>query len=331
MAEQSSRSYTFLREPQANIESEVTCSKFSNTSRSISIKPIVVATDLLLVVSSSSLDFMMATAKLSKKSASEKQSQILEKALVALDPPVSFSSLSKSYDNLVHALFEEQELLLPTERSEKDTIFQSTIIRQANYLRALQLTSKLLIGIYKNSPANNTSTTNVKAQNWKILEQTIQRCQLLLTVLENTYSHNNIDETASLPPSDYKVLQQLASEKHIFYVHPRNKDGMYDYNDQEISDDDQPILTFDKRVLELEEQELIRMANTPIPGEAEYTEETNEAKKNSSSGNKLGEQEKDADMPIHWKLQLEWTKEAYQECQSRKRRRLNAPATKTTA
>lgn len=214
--------------------------------------------------------------------------QVMHEILPSLEPPIRFLSLSRTYDKLQKALADEQDLVV-----QGRIDLPSIVDRQADYLRALKLASQLMIQMLdivplssygektQQSPENKRSYQESKEDETKetkqnVLKQTVVRCQLLLDVLiENFADHTadaRDDHHGLLPRSRYEVLQMLGDD---IFVH-RDDDGTFTYDNE---DPESEMLSFDKQLLEQEEQALINMANTPIPGEqgeevALYTAET---------------------------------------------------------
>ena len=245
-----------------------------------------------------------------------------DSVLPSLQSPIRYSSLCQVHDALMEALVQEQALLLPSNHTgEKDsstggsasndreqqqsstaTPTESIIVRQADYLRALQLTCKLLLGILTTPSVSASQTSMVLSTGEaattkkKVLEQTIQRCEILLEDLA-AHQINGVDpsattrrtseatashKTSSLPESQYSILRRnyFVDNANPHVVPHKEIPGLYIYrttdddnNDDETnsstssSDEDDNLMSLDRATLAQEEQDLIHMASTPIPGE----------------------------------------------------------------
>lgn len=239
--------------------------------------------------------------------------------LPSLQSPIRYSYLCQAYDSLMEALVREQSLLLPSNHNdEKDTstgasesrephpptttTTESVIVRQADYLRALQLTCKLLLGILATPSVSesqaSTALSNGDAPTSKdkkaVLEQTIQRCGILLEGLAAHQTNNCFDPTSttrstseptmasSLPESQYSILRHnyLVDDANPQVIAHQEMPGLYTYrttgddHDNEThstssssDEEDDNLLSLDRATLAQEEQDLIHMASTPIPGE----------------------------------------------------------------
>jgi hypothetical protein len=243
--------------------------------------------------------------------------------LPSLRSPTCYSSLCQSYDTLLNALQPEEADVPEDSILSRETTINA---QNADLLRALHLTCCLLIGVLEYvgvssvTAANGSTCTHPHIKKHDILNQTRRRCKLLLRVLWEQHG-------GGLPESEHEILNHdiLQSESRDVRVvplegHPglysyriNGDDGSCDTDDSDDDDDDDDGITFDRSVLEAEEQTLIWMASTPIPGE---------------DGNG-GEQPTSVNIApavnLQAQLQAEWSKEEYQMCQERwhKRQRVS--------
>lgn len=280
---------------------------------------------------------------------------IIVSVLSSLQSPVRFSSLSKAHDTLVDALSREQDALSSATSAGTSKTTDLLLARQADYLWALQITCKLLIGILSNEKTASALIANTKESapphtetrdhqdssliisngKQKVLQQTIQRCHLLLQVLAKIFRSQGTSEGNTLfPESQQSLLQRVHGDDVIRVAPCLGRPGLYAYknsrpddpdseDDSDDDDDDGGILTFDRAALEQEERDLIQMANTPIPGEGEGGGEVgNSEEKNHSVEDEKGPATKTGEEQdgLQAKLKEEWSKEELEEFQSRQKR-----------
>jgi len=256
--------------------------------------------------------------------------------LLALQSPTSFSLLRSAYDALLDALEANEQAMLEagndkggggnSEQENESELLASeqiTIGRHADWLRALQVICHLLMAIldlHGQSTASSTKKTPTSQQQHMLLQQTLNRSRLLVQVMAQQHpllvatKHDNT-HTVDVPESPYTLFwqQKDTSFDHIRIFGHKTKSGLYtiDYGD---SDDEEEVdggilLTLDRQALEEEEEELIRMANTPIPPQSIL--QYDEVDVGLSEQERI--QQEQEEVALQAKLQSEWSLEIYQE------------------
>ena len=279
--------------------------------------------------------------------AEHSDSILTDSILPSLQSPVRFSSLCKAHDTLLDALSQEQDLL-SSRNNHQSNLLINIAARQADYLRALQICCKLLIGILGvKLPAASASSNNrlleftrptkaantgsldtslEKGKRQKVLMQTIQRSKILLEDLVKIVHASSSEPNPDFQESQHPILRSKHLDDEFCLVPHHGKTGLYTYkkssssssstrddSDDSDDDDDSEILTFDRAALEQEERDLIQMASTPIPGEEEGGDPI--------ILNGATENENDKTDYLQARLQREWSKEEIMEaCQSRRKR-----------
>lgn len=215
--------------------------------------------------------------------------------------PTTLSSLQKTYDALLDFLWKDQGIVVAA------TTTKDMILRQADHLHALQFICKFIVGVLdlqeetpsypQGAPAINTSADPSRSRQL-LLEQTLLRSQLLLLVLQAKFP-------ALITQSQHEVLRLGDDIKVAPY---KDHSGLYCFSfANDYDDDDDNILNFDRKALEEEEQRLLQMASTPVPGEDQAANPTS-----------VNQDTPEITLVSH--LQAEWTTPVYQECQERWKR-----------
>jgi len=315
---------------------------------------------------------------------------LLAEVLKSLQSPVRYSWVCHAHDQLLDVIAKEQHMtLIPstainsfslssspsppqsslsssTTTTVKDSNQNQTniklIYRLCDYLRLLQLSSQLLLGIIRkhnhhhrqqhgvgNEYDYESNNDNPRHQHKeKVLQETISKSKILLNLLESTYSIPTITTTTtkkSLLPLPAPLLQ--SDDSTTVKIAPHSKmEGLYTYSivrqkngssssssdddDSDDDDNDQNLLRFDRNELAQEEQDLIHMANTPIPSElAVRTKQDEKEDENSSDG---GEQERSESSTtdhnnqqqqvlsssVQTKLEQVWSREEIETCREKK-------------
>lgn len=198
---------------------------------------------------------------------------VVDEVMKYLEPPshekLTVESVRQAYTVLqreaiqggaaaAHLRVERIQSILDNDDASDNEQIVDWIQQQADVFRALLLASFLLLEM------DNTDNR----QTARVLQSSVERCLLLLQVL-NTSNSN------ALPQSRHVLLQAVLDEplipldkqeRQYMYVLQRSNKNNHDENNQETDvEEDNVMGTIDKNELIQEEKELLKLASRPVP------------------------------------------------------------------